>query len=95
MANRFSADHIAEDHIHTDITCNLEEPQQKYRLGTVSYRLLGGGGGVNMFHLTQTSLSASNKVQPKQTISTNSKYQHKIFNIYIYLFSTFYYINIK
>ena len=27
-------DHNAEDHIHMDITtCNLEEPQQKYRLG--------------------------------------------------------------
>ena len=25
------------------ITCNLEEPQQKYRLGTVSNRLLGEG----------------------------------------------------
>ena len=35
--------HIAEDHIHTDITCNTEEPQQKYRLGTVSNRLMGGG----------------------------------------------------
>ena len=35
--------HIAEDHIHTDIiTCNIEELQQKYRLGTVSNRLLGG-----------------------------------------------------
>ena len=34
------------DHIHKDITCNIEEPQQKYRLGTVSNRLLGGGGGL-------------------------------------------------
>ena len=32
MGNCYSADHIAEDHIHTDITCNIEEPQQKYRL---------------------------------------------------------------
>ena len=37
-----SGDHIAEDHIHMDITtCNIEVPQQKYRLGTVSKRLLG------------------------------------------------------
>ena len=47
MGNCYSADHIDEDHIHTDIhvTCNIEEPQQKYRLGTVSNKLLGGGGG--------------------------------------------------
>ena len=44
MDNCYSVDHIAEDHIHTDITCNSGEPQQKYRLGTVS-KLLGGGGG--------------------------------------------------
>ena len=36
----YSVDRIAENHIHTDITCNLEEPQQKYSLGTASNRLL-------------------------------------------------------
>ena len=45
MGNCYSGDHIAKDHIHnvhTDIpTCNIEEPEQKYRLGTVSDRLLG------------------------------------------------------
>ena len=41
MGNCYSIVHIAEDHIHTDITCNTEEPQQKYRLGTVSNSLLG------------------------------------------------------
>ena len=35
-----STDHIAEDNIHTDRTCNTEEPQQKYRLGIVSNKLL-------------------------------------------------------
>ena len=40
-----AADHIAEDHIHTNIACNFEKPQQKYHLGMVSNRLLGGGGG--------------------------------------------------
>ena len=45
MGNCYSADHIAEDHIHTDITCNIEEPHQKYRLRTVSNRLLWGRGG--------------------------------------------------
>ena len=42
MGNWYSADHIAKDHVHTDMTCNSAEPQQKYRLGTVSNRLLGG-----------------------------------------------------
>ena len=37
MGSCYSGDQIAEDHIHTDIaTCDIEEPQQKYRLGTVS-----------------------------------------------------------
>ena len=45
MGNWYSADHIAKDHMHTDKTCNTEEPQQKCRLGTVSNRLLAGGGG--------------------------------------------------
>ena len=40
MGNYYSIDHIADDHTHTDITCYIEEPQQKYRLGTVSNRLL-------------------------------------------------------
>ena len=31
--------HTAEDHLHTDIACNIEERQQNYRLGTVSKRL--------------------------------------------------------
>ena len=43
MNSCYTGDHTAEDHIHTDITkCNNEEPQQKYHLGTVSKRLLGG-----------------------------------------------------
>ena len=46
MSSCYSGDHIAKDHIHTDITtCNIEEPQQKYRLGTVSNRLLEVGRG--------------------------------------------------
>ena len=36
MGNRYSTDHIAEDHIIQTITCNIEEPQQK---------IIGGGGG--------------------------------------------------
>ena len=53
MGNAYSADHIAKDHIHTDITCNTREPQQKYRLGTVSNRLLGVGG-LNAFYWIQS-----------------------------------------
>ena len=45
MGKCYSFDHIAEDCIHTDVTCNIEEPQQKYRLGTVSNGGGGGGGG--------------------------------------------------
>ena len=36
-------DHTAADHIHTDIICNSEEPQQVYCLGMVSKRSLGVG----------------------------------------------------
>ena len=53
MGNCYSADHIAEDQIHADIPCNLEEPQQKYRPETASNRLLGGGG-LNMFYWIHT-----------------------------------------
>ena len=44
MVNCYSTEHIAEYHIHTDMSCNKEEPQQKYRLGTVSNRILEGVG---------------------------------------------------
>ena len=37
MDSCYLSDHIAEDHVHMDITtCNNEEQQQKYHLGTVS-----------------------------------------------------------
>ena len=32
IGNGCSADHLTKGRIHTDITCNTEEPQQKYRL---------------------------------------------------------------
>ena len=62
MGNCYSADHIAEDHINADITYNIEEPQQKYmyRLGTASYRLLGG---LNAFYWIHTLPLASAVVQ--------------------------------
>ena len=47
MGSYNSDDHIAEYHIHTNITiCNIAEPQQTYRDGTVSNSLLGGRGGL-------------------------------------------------
>ena len=33
MGKCYSIGHIAEDLIHTGITCSTEESQQKYRLG--------------------------------------------------------------
>ena len=46
MSNRYIGDHIAGDHIHTDITTgNIEEPQQKFCQGTVSIDYWGEGGG--------------------------------------------------
>ena len=48
----YSNDHTARDHIHMDIAYNTEEPQQKYPLGMVSIRLLGG---LKMFYWVQTS----------------------------------------
>ena len=51
MDSCFSGDQIAKVHMHTDIpTCNIEEPQQKYRLGKVSNKLLLG---LNMFYRIQ------------------------------------------
>ena len=60
-----SGDQIARDHIHTYITtCNIEDLQQKYRLGMASKRSLGVlGGGLNMFYRAETSPSASAVVQ--------------------------------
>ena len=50
MSRCYLGDHIAGDHIHTDITSTNEERQQKYRLGAVSNRLLRGlGGELNIF----------------------------------------------
>ena len=45
MANCFSANHIAEDHLRTDMTCNIEEPQQKKMERSVKDYGGGGGGG--------------------------------------------------
>ena len=46
----FSSDHIADDHIQTDVTtCNVDEPGQVYGLGTFGNRLLGAEGLKHIF----------------------------------------------
>ena len=52
MGNCYPGEHIAEDYIHTDIiACIIREPQQKYRLGTVSNSLpVCIGGGIHHTH---------------------------------------------
>ena len=55
MGNCYSTDHIAKDHMPTDIVCSTEEPQQMYRLGTDSNRFLGGDGSINLFFLDPNS----------------------------------------
>ena len=53
-------DHKPGDHIHKDITiCNIEEQQQKYRLGTVSNRLLAGGGELKLVYWIQIYLNCN------------------------------------
>ena len=42
MGNCYAAVHIADDHMHTDITCNIEEPHPNYRIGMDSNRKLVG-----------------------------------------------------
>ena len=51
MGSYYSGGHNSEEHIHT---CNSGGPQNKYRLVAVSNRLLGEGGGLNMFYWIQT-----------------------------------------
>ena len=49
MGNCCSGDRIPIP--YTDITIyNIEEPEQKYRLGMVSNKLLGWGGGGGLKH---------------------------------------------
>ena len=78
MGNCYSTDQTAEDHIHTDIACNIEEPQQKYRLGTVSNRILGSREGVlKPVLLDPNPPSASVIVQLIKPCTTNSTNQQK------------------
>ena len=75
MVSCYSGDHIAEDHIHTDITtCNTDELQQKYRLGTVSCRLLDSGlkGWILCYTVDPPNLIPSNRqVIRRSKVSAN------------------------
>ena len=76
MVSCYSGDHIAEDHIDTDIIiCKSEESQQKCRLGTVSNRYLRGGG-LNMLYWARNWPSSSVIVQPSQKITIHSTDQN-------------------
>ena len=75
MGNCYSVDHIAEDHIHKDITCNIKESQQKYRLGTVSNKLLGKGVGLKHV-FSGSSLQA-------YELSTKSYPMYSVCNIFM------------
>ena len=58
MGNSYSGDRIAEDNIHTDTTtCNIDEPNWKYRLGAVSNSILGVGMELKHVLLDQNSRS--------------------------------------
>ena len=44
MGKSYSTDHIAEDHIHTDTTCNIDRSTALER-SIIDYWGGGGGGG--------------------------------------------------
>ena len=60
MVSFYSDARVARKHIYTVIlTCNIEKPQQKYRIGTVSNRLLGMERSLNytvLFYQNSDSL---------------------------------------
>ena len=56
MANCYSADHNAEDHIHTDITCTIREPQESTAL---ERSVIDYWWGLHMFNGSKPSLLAS------------------------------------
>ena len=62
MGSCYSDDHIAGDHIYTNLTtCNIEEPLQKYCLGTIRNRLLGG---LSIFYWISVSTGISGRQRP-------------------------------
>ena len=73
MGTCYSTGHTAKA-MHTDITtCSTEEPQQKYRLGTVRTDYWGDGGrGLNIFSSGSTHLVCM-KVSYPSIINTGNK----------------------
>ena len=56
----YSTDHMTELLIQADTTRNIEEPQQKYRLGTASNALLAGRGELKHVLIQTLALSFYN-----------------------------------
>ena len=77
MDSCYTGGHTASDHILTDITtCNNEEPQQKYLLGTVSKILIGafifGIGNCIMYDLFAEITSVSHESTYFEITNRNS-----------------------
>ena len=95
MDSCLTGDHTAGYHTNTHITtCNTEEPPQKYRLGTVSKRLRGGGGGVGGLkyrglilrnHHRSTALEQSEKEYRGRGLKYYSVHFFTIYSFTIYL----------
>ena len=67
MGSCYSGDRNAEDHMHTNRrTSNIEDAQQKYRLGTASNRSLGEGMGRGQ----RVSLDSNRRPVPLQWFRT-------------------------
>ena len=64
MGSCYSADHDVEGHIQTDIPCNIEEPQQKFRLGTVSNKIRLKSNKIQLNRLRDTYHNYSNLIRP-------------------------------
>ena len=67
---------ISGDNLNTDITtCSIGEPQQKYRLGTVSNKLLGS---VNKYYRIQKRI-ASFEDTPNNTTAILKREKRTLF----------------
>ena len=70
------SDNIAKDHLHPDTTKrNIEEPQQRNRLGTVGHWLLGELKhvllGPHLAHCFRNASTRLKQLQPTQQTNVN------------------------
>ena len=79
MGNYYSGEHIAEDHILTDLTtCNIEELKQKHCLGTDRNRFLEA---LNMFYWIQTlalSFCSGSKLLVRMKVYTKAELRARV-----------------